>query len=111
MKMCTVCGSEFVLNSPEKRRIGGLSVHCPDCSEETVVRHAGVQSGDGKQASVQVLAFKKPEDRRNFLNFWAAATGLYTGKQCQMGKQPSSREFHFTKVAEHGVGMNHKGKS
>jgi len=110
IKTCA-CGMEFDLHSYAKKMAGGLAIHCPDCSEETVVRHAGVQSGDGKQASVQVLAFRKPEDRQNFLSYWAAATGLHTGKQCQMGKQPNSRAFHFTKVAEHGTGMNHKGKS
>ena len=111
MRECSNCGFEFDINSPEKKRAGGLAIHCAECSEETVVRHAGVQSGDGKQASVQVLAFRKPEDRANFLSFWAAATGLYTGKQCQMGKLPNSREFHFQKVTETGVGMNHKGKA
>jgi DNA-directed RNA polymerase subunit RPC12/RpoP len=111
MRVCAECGIEFDLYSMAKKMAGGLAIHCPDCSEEKVVRHAGVQSGDGKQASVQVLAFQRPEDRRNFLTYWAAATGLHTGKQCQMGKQPNSREFHFKKVTEYGVGMNHKGKS
>jgi hypothetical protein len=111
MKTCHSCGEDFDLNSPEKRRAGGLAIHCAECSEESVVRHAGVQSGDGKQAGVTVLAFRKPEDRSNFLNYWHAATGLHTGKNCQMGKLPNSREFHFRKVTEHGIGMNHKGKA
>lgn len=111
MKTCAVCEVDFDLNSQQKKRAGGLAIHCPDCSEETVVRHAGVQSGDGKQASVQVLAFRKPEDRDQFLSYWQAATGLHTGKNCQMGKLPSPRKLEFQKVAEHGVGMNHKGKS
>lgn len=111
MKTCASCGDEFDLESPAKRRAGGLSIHCPECSEETVVRHAGVQSSDGKQAGVTVLAFKHVEDRENFIAYWQAATGLHTGKNCQMSRQPNSREFHFMKVTEYGIGMNHKGKS
>lgn len=111
MRECAACGLEFDIHSPEKRRAGGLAIHCADCSEETVVRHAGVQSGDGKQAGVTVLAFRKQEHRDQFLSYWAGATGLHTGKNCQMGKQPNSREFHFKKVTEVGIGMNHKGKA
>ena len=111
IRECLACGVDFELNSPEKKRAGGLAIHCPDCSEETVVKHAGVQSADGKQAGVTVLAFRKPEDREDFLSFWKQATGMYTGKNCQLGRQPNSREFHFTKISETGIGMNHKGKS
>jgi len=111
MRTCAECGEEFSLASPEKKRAGGLSIHCPDCSEETVVKHAGVQSGDAKQASVQVLAFEKPEERDSFLKFWAASTGLHTGKNCQISKLPSPIRLSFKKVTEHGTGMNHKGRS
>lgn len=108
---CVECGQEFNQNSPEKRRAGGLVTHCPECSEETTTRHAGVMSGDGKQAAVQVLAFERPEDRNQFLNFWAASTGLHTGKNCQISRLPSPQALHFRKLAEFGGNPNHKGKA
>lgn len=108
---CVECGCEYDSGSPEKLRAGGLIVHCPDCSEETVVRHAGVASGDGKQAAVQVLAFEEPHDRDRFLRFWAASTGLHTGKNCQISRLPSPQALSFRKVAEFGGNPNHKGKS
>lgn len=112
MRVCVECDVEYDPRSPQKRAVGGLISHCPECSEETVAKHAGVTAGDGKQAGVQVLAFESPQAREGFLSYWKAATGLYTGKQCQMGRgQPNSPKMEFRKVTEHGVGMNHKGKS
>lgn len=112
MRICSECDIEFDPRSPQKRSVGGLITHCPECSEETAVKHAGISAGDGKQAGVAVLAFNSPEAREGFLGYWKAATGLYTGKNCQMGRgQPTSKKFEFRKVTEHGFGMNHKGKS
>lgn len=112
MADCIECGIEYDRNGPEKRRSGGLITHCPDCSEETVARHAGVMSGDGKQAGVTILSFGSTGQRDAFVTYWKAATGLHTGKNCQLGRgQPRSQKFEFKKVGEHGLGMNHKGKA
>lgn len=111
-RKCKECGDPFDPNSSQKKRAGGLITHCPDCSEERVVRHAGVTAGDGKQSGVQILSFKSEDARNNFVNYWKAATGMNTGKQCQLGRgQPKSQKWEFDKVTEHGVGMNHKGKA
>jgi DNA-directed RNA polymerase subunit RPC12/RpoP len=111
-KRCAECGDSFDMNSPEKKKAGGLSIHCPDCSEETAVRHAGVQAADAKQAGLLIHSFPTQQARDQFVTYWKSASGLHTGKNCQLGRgQPTSSKFEFTKIAEHGVGMNHKGKA
>ena len=110
MRICAECEDSFDDSSPAKKRAGGLKIHCPDCSVETVAKHAGVMAGDGKQASVQILAFEDPKDRERFVNYWARVTGLNRGKSCNLGDLPKPTTLKFKKVAEHGVGMNHKGR-
>ena len=111
-RICEECEMMFDTESPEKKRKGGLSIHCPDCSEETAVRHAGVQAADGKQAGLLIHSFPNQKARDAFVGYWQAASGLKTGKNCQLGRgQPTSSKWEFKKVSEHGVGMNHKGKA
>jgi len=45
---CANCDMSFDLHSREKRNAGGKANECVDCSEETVVKYAGVAAGEGK---------------------------------------------------------------
>jgi len=111
MRDCIVCGDEFDPRSREKRAIGGLSTHCVDCSDETSVRYAGIAAGDGKMAQVQVLKFQSNEDRQGYLRYWAANSGLNTGKQCQMHYRAKETGIKFQTVATFTANGNHKGKA
>ena len=112
MRTCVECGCEFDARSPAKRRVGGLATNCVDCSEETVVRYAGVSAGEGKQGSVQVLKFGNAQDREKYLAFWKNNSGLYKGKSCQMGATTtlSMDRLGGQKIGEFGGNPNHKGK-
>jgi hypothetical protein len=108
---CSECDVRFDLDSTAKRAAGGLRNHCPDCSDESAVKYAGVASGDGKMASVSVLRFQTQDDRKGFIQFWKAASGVNVGKSCQMGRAPAaSGSYSFGKVAEFVGNANHKGK-
>lgn len=109
---CSECGSEFDLHSPEKRRVGGKAIHCPDCSEETTVKYAGVSAGEGKSANVSILRFASEDDRKNYLEFWKVNSGLYKGKSCQIGRGlKSTPAISFSTTAENVANRNHKGKA
>ena len=111
MRSCVECGCEFDPRSPAKRRVGGLATNCVDCSEETVVRYAGVSAGEGKQGSVQVLKFGNSQDREAYLAFWKNNSGLYKGKSCQMGMLSKTPNVKFETVATFKGNENHKGKA
>ncbi len=112
MRTCVECGVEFDPRSPAKRRVGGLATNCVDCSEETVVRYAGVSAGEGKMSSVQILKFENSADRTAYLDYWKVNSGLYKGKSCQIGhglkKTPNIK---FSTQATFTGNVNHKGKS
>ena len=111
IRICIECEDSFDTDSPHKRRAGGLKTHCADCSQETVIRYAGFSSGEGKQASVQIMSFATQQDRERYMDYWRAASGLNTGKNCQMafrGSEPSvKREVVITQIAN----ANHKGRA
>ncbi len=111
IKECAICDEEFDLNSKEKKLAGGLATHCPTCSEENVVKYAGVQAADGKQAQATILKFKSTEDRARYISFWQNNSGLHKGKSCQLGSHLSTTpDITFeTKIAFNPT--NHKGKS
>lgn len=111
LKVCVICEANFDLSSSEKKRAGGKSTHCPDCSEETAVKHLGVGDGCGKQTAVQVLSFQSEKDKQEFNSYWRAATGMYNGKACHFAYLPKPITMKFKKVTEHGGNVNHKGKS
>lgn len=111
LRECRECGGEFNPNSKEKRRIGGLSTHCEDCSEETTVRYFGTSAGEGKQASVQVLKFGSQEDRDKYARYWKASSGLNTGKQCQMAFRANEVNIKFETRATFTGNVNNKGKA
>jgi hypothetical protein len=110
MKICKICEIDFDENSIEKRRAGGLIVHCPECSDETNTKYLGLQSGDGKSAGVTILSFSSNEDRESYREMWRINSGMTVGKSCQMMIQRSTPNVKFKKVYEAGLGLNHKGK-
>ena len=112
MRTCVVCGDEFDVRSKAKRLSGGLATHCPECSEETSVRYAGIQAGEGKQAAIQLLKFQSQDDRKAYLDYWQVNSGLHKGKSCQIGyglKSTPAVSFEI-KATYTGV-ANHKGKA
>ncbi len=111
MRNCIVCGDHFNLHSREKREAGGLATHCPECSEETSVRYAGGQAGEGKMGAVQILKFNNADDRQKYLDFWWVNSGMMVGKSCQMGLRKSTPPVGFKIVAENNPNKNHKGKA
>jgi hypothetical protein len=110
-RTCIECDAIFDPQSREKRKAGGLSHHCPDCSFDDTVRYLGISAGEGKQAAVQVLKFGSQKDREAYKDYWRASSGLNTGKQCQMQFRAKELGIHFeTKATFHG-NSNHKGKA
>ena len=110
MRQCKECGESFDPRSAEKRKVGGLIFHCPDCSEETAVRVAGVSGSAGKMAGVEILRFTSEQDRENYLHFWRVNSGFYKGKSCQMRGTKTTPNVKFSKVYENHPNANHKGK-
>ncbi len=110
-KVCVECDALFDPQSREKRRAGGLSIHCPDCSYDDTVRYLGISAGEGKQASVQVLKFDSEGDREQYKRYWAASSGLNTGKQCQMQFRAKEPAVKFKTKATFTGNVNHKGKA
>lgn len=109
---CIVCEETFDPHSKAKRIAGGMRNHCVDCSEETSIRYAGVQNSDGKQAGVTVLKFNSSEDRAAYIEYWKVNSGMYKGKNCQLGhglKTTPNIQFSTKAVFESNV--NHKGKA
>jgi hypothetical protein len=110
-KVCKECDAPFDPYSREKRRAGGLSTHCPECSDETSVRYLGISAGEGKQASVQVLKFSSESDRDKYQRYWKASSGLNTGKNCQLGYRANELNISFETRATFVANPNHKGKA
>lgn len=112
MRTCKECGIEFDLDLKHKMKVMGLASHCVDCSEETVVKYAGVAAGEGKTANVSILKFKSVEDRKNYLSFWQANSGLHKSKSCQLSRGlKSTPDIKFETRAEFVSNRNHKGKA
>jgi DNA-directed RNA polymerase subunit RPC12/RpoP len=110
IRECINCGVQYNDNSPQKRKSGGLIIHCPDCSEEVVVKYAGLQSADGKSSQATILKFKSEEDKKTYLNFWQNNSGLHKSKSCQLGNHLSTTpKVEFETVVGFNP-SNHKGK-
>lgn len=108
---CSICGFDFDLFSPEKRRVGGKAIHCEDCSEEVAVKYAGVQSADGKASQATILKFSSSKDRDSYISFWQNNSGLHKGKSCQLGSHLSTTPgVQFETVVGFNP-TNHKGKA
>lgn len=108
---CQNCGESFDPNSKEKKRIGGLRIHCIDCSEETEVKHLGLPSSDGKFAQVTILSFESNSDREKYKSFYTNNSGMNKGKSCQLGRHLSSTPNIKFKTVQSFKPTNHKGKS
>jgi len=111
IKQCIACEEEFDVNSPAKKKAGGKINLCPDCSEETTVKYAGLQAADGKQSQATILRFKSEQDKEKYLAFWKNNSGLYKSKSCQLGNHLSTTpDVEFETVVSF-TPTNHKGKS
>ncbi len=107
---CKECGVDFDLHSAEKRRVGGLICNCPDCSEDNVIKYAGVQAADGKQSQATILKFNSEQDKNQYLAFWQNNSGLHKGKSCQLGNHLSTTpSIKFETITGFNP-TNHKGK-
>lgn len=111
IKNCIECGVEFDINSPEKIRAGGRITTCPDCSEETVVKYAGVQAADGKQSQATILKFTSEQDKNSYLSFWRNNSGFNKGKSCQLGNHLSTTPGISFETVQGFNPTNHKGKA
>ena len=110
-RTCALCGDEFNLQDKLRRKIPGLSIHCPDCSSDNTVRYAGVAGADGKQASISILKFDNQLDREGYLRYFKNNSGLYKGKSCQMGMLAKTPNIKFQTVAVNLNNVNAKGKA
>lgn len=107
---CKSCGDEFDLLSSEKKRVGGLKYHCPNCAEESAVKYVGLQAADGKQSQATILKFESDEDRKKYIDFWQNNSGLHKSKSCQLGNHlKTTPKINFKTIVAHNP-TNHKGK-
>jgi hypothetical protein len=111
MRTCLICEEEFDPNSALKRKIGGLISHCVDCSEESVIKYAGVQAADGKQNQATILKFDSENDKERYLRFWKNNSGYNRGKKVQLGAHLSTDPgIKFDTIVAH-TATNHKGRA
>lgn len=111
IRECTECGVKFNPKSPAKIRAGGLIGTCPDCSEESTVKYLGLAAGDGKQASITVLAFNSERDRNKYADFWRNNSGIHKGKACQLGSHLSTDPGIRFRTVSQSSATNHKGRA
>jgi len=116
LKQCKICGVDFDLSSPHKKRVGGKINECPDCVEEheteTAVKYLGLQAGDGKTNALSIVAFDSNEDRDSYSRAWKATTGFHKGKSCHLsGSQTNIGGRPMRHVSYAGGNGNHKGKA
>lgn len=108
---CIHCEDDFDPNSVAKRKAGGKINECPECSQENVVKYAGVQAADGKQSQATILKFGSEKDKEKYLAFWKNNSGMNKGKSCQLGAHLSTTpDIKFESITEF-IPTNHKGKS
>lgn len=110
IKVCTECGDEFDLLSPQKRKAGGLSTTCPDCSEEKEIKYVGLQAADGKQNQATILKFSSEADKKKYVEFWQNNSGLHRSKNCQLGSHLSTDPGIKFETVSNFKPTNHKGK-
>lgn len=108
---CVECDIDFDLHSHAKVRVGGRINTCPDCSEEHVVKYAGVQAADGKQSQATILKFNSEQDKSNYISFWRNNSGFNKGKSCQLGNHLSTTPAISFQTVQGFNPTNHKGKA
>ena len=116
MRECVHCDTQFHPGSSAKKRVGGKINECPDCVEElgteTAVKYLGLQAGDGKTASISIVAFESDDDRQAYSKAWKAVTGFHKGKSCHLsGSQTTIGSRPMRHVAYNAGNSNHKGKA
>jgi len=114
MKLCVHCEFEFDLDSTMKKNVGGKINECPECVEElgteTTVKYLGLTSGDGKMASLSIVAFDSVEDRKAYGKAWASATDPYTSNPQSMSEVSGSfGSVKIRHIAHNAGNPNHKG--
>jgi len=110
LRTCAACESLFDPNSPAKQRAGGRVNTCPDCSDEPEVKYLGLANGDGKQASITVLAFGSSKDRDRYSSFYRNNAGYHKGKSCQLGSHLSTDPGVKFRTVTQSTATNHKGR-
>lgn len=111
LRECVSCGSQFDPLSPAKQRAGGRINTCASCSDEPVVKYLGLANGDGKQASITVLAFESANDRSRYSEFWRNNSGIHRGKSCQLGSHLSTDPGVRFRTVTQSTATNHKGRA
>lgn len=107
---CIVCGCKFDSRSPAKIRAGGKINECADCANEPAVKYIGLANGDGKQASLTVLAFDSVADRERYSDFYRNNSGYHRGKSCQLGSHLSTDPGVSFRTVSQSTATNHKGR-
>lgn len=110
LRECIHCDCKFDPRSPAKERAGGRINECADCSVEPTVRYLGLANGDGKQASVTVLAFGSVADRERYSDFYRNNAGYHRGKSCQLGSHLSTDPGVRFRTVTAASATNHKGR-
>ena len=111
MRTCSECEERFDLHGPEKRRAGGLAIHCPDCSQENAVKALGFASGDGKMASLSIVQCATQRDADALKAYWHRASGMHKGKECQMHNPALTMPKVQFRTLTRSEATNHKGKA
>jgi hypothetical protein len=109
IKECKLCGEEFSLHDPRKKRCGGKINQCPDCVEEHGLeiksRVRAFTTGDGKMSAMQILRFESEEDADTYGKSWEANRGWNNQRRGGLNN------VTFSKVGENIGNSNHKGKA
>ena len=115
MRDCKHCDLPFDLNSTAKKMAGGKINESPDCVEElgteTAVKYLGLTSGDGKMASLSIVAFNSVEDREAYGKAWQSATDPYQASPRSMSEVSGSLgSVKIRHIAHQAANPNHKGR-
>jgi|TARA_R110000851_G_scaffold3396_9_gene13941 hypothetical protein len=109
IKECRLCGDDFSLRCPKKRRVGGKINECPDCVEEHGLeiksRVRAFTTGDGKMAAMQILRFDNEDEADAYGKTWEANRGWNNQRRGGLNN------VKFSKVGENIGNSNHKGKA
>ena len=113
-KQCVHCEYEFNLDSAMKKQVGGKINECPECVQElgteTTVKYLGLTSGEGKMASLSIVAFDSIEDREAYGAAWQAATDPYNHTTSRMSEVSGSfGGVRMRHIDHQGGNPNHKG--
>jgi hypothetical protein len=110
IRECTLCSEQYDDRSKSKQLVGGLIIHCPDCSNETAIKYVSLSSSDGKANQATIVKFKSEKDKSAYMRFWQNNSGLHKGKSCQLGSHLSTTpKIEFETLVDF-VPSNHKGK-